>query len=243
MGLVKKQEHYRGPVLQLEKKIHHRFKNKAVAYEALCHKSYIYDGQTADFRHNERMEFLGDAVLGLIITDELFHRFGDYQEGELSVIKSMLIRRETLAALAKELDLGKLLFLSKGEDQSGGRQRDSIMANTLESVIGAIYLDAGHKAVKKFILNLFKELLDKIPHEVHMKEYKNLLQELSHIKFKTNPIYRIISETGPDHCKTFQSTVSINGTTLGNGEGLSKKEAEKNAAKAAYDTILNMPDF
>jgi ribonuclease-3 len=225
-------------ISNLEKTIHYHFKKKHFAHEALCHKSYIYDGPKEEIRDNERLEFLGDAVLGMVITDELFRRLSDYQEGELSVIKSTLIRRETLAILARALNLGQFLFLSKGEDNSGGRERDSILANTLEGLIGGIYLDGGIRAVKKFILSQFKELLHKIPHEVHMKEYKNLFQELSHIKFKSNPIYEITSEWGPDHKKFFEATVSVGGTIFGKGEGSSKKEAEKNAAKIAYEKLL-----
>lgn len=222
----------------LEKIIHHRFKKKHFAHEALCHKSFVYDGEKEDLKDNERLEFLGDSILGMVITDELFRRLEDYQEGELSVIKSTLIRRETLAMLARTLHLGKYLLLSKGEEASGGRDRDSILANAFEGLIGGIYLDGGIRAVKKFILLQFKGLLEKIPHEVHMKEYKNLLQELAHIKFKSNPTYAIVSETGPDHKKLFEATVSIQGEVYGKGTGLSKKEAEKNAARAGYEKIL-----
>ncbi|MBI1870342.1 MAG: ribonuclease III [Chlamydiae bacterium] len=225
-------------IADLEKVIAHVFRHKHLAYEALCHKSYAYDGQQKeDLRNNERLEFLGDAILGMIITDEIFRRLKDYQEGELSVIKSTLIRRETLAMLARKMDLGRFLFLSKGEEASGGRERDSILANAFEGLIGAIYLDRGVRAIKKFILSQFKELLKKIPHEVHMKEYKNLLQELAHIQYKSNPVYAIISETGPDHKKHFEATVTIAGEIFGHGAGASKKEAEKNAAQIAYDKI------
>lgn len=227
-------------ISKLEKVIHHHFKKKHFAHEALCHKSFVYDGKTSELKHNERMEFLGDAILGMIITDILFRRLTDYQEGELSVIKSTLIRRETLAMLAHHLNLGEFLFLSKGEEASGGRMRDSILANAFESLIGAIYLDSGIRSVKRFISTQFKELLSKIPHEVHMKEYKNLFQEMAHIKYKTNPLYQITSETGPDHKKIFEATVSINNEVFGHGTGSSKKEAEKNAAEAAYDKILKI---
>ncbi len=226
-------------ISKLEKAIHLRFKRKAFAYEALCHKSFVYDGPKSKLKDNERLEFLGDAVLGMIITDELFKKLKDFQEGELSVIKSSLIRGETLAMLSRSLKLGELLFLSKGEEASGGRERESILANAYEGLIGAIYLDRGIRVIKKFILSQFKHLLDKIPHEVHMKEYKNLLQELAHIQFKYNPVYAIISEVGPDHQKTFEATVSIHGEIYGKGTGNSKKEAEKNAAKVAYEALIN----
>lgn len=226
-------------VSNLEKAIHYRFKKKHYALEALSHKSFAYDNQKENPKHNERLEFLGDAVLGMVITDDLFRRFPDYQEGELSVIKSTLIRRETLAVLSRELDLGRFLLLSKGENLSGGRERDSILANTFESLIGAIYLDSGITAARKFILSQFKKFLSKIPYEVHMKEYKNLLQELSHIEFKVNPVYEIISETGPDHKKTFEAVVLIHGEPYGKGTGQSKKEAQKVAARTAYEKLLN----
>lgn len=224
----------------LEKVIHTRFKKKHYAHEAICHKSYAYDGRAEALKHNERLEFLGDAVLGMLITDELFRKLKDYQEGELSVIKSTLIRRETLAMLARTFNLGSFLLLSKGEENSGGRARDSILANALESLIGAIFLDRGVRVVKKFILTLFKELLEKIPSEVHLKEYKNLFQEMSHIKFKVNPTYQITSETGPDHQKLFEAVVTVHGEIFGRGTGHSKKEAEKNAAKVGYEKILKM---
>jgi ribonuclease-3 len=237
-----KTKHSEDTISNLEKIIRYRFKRKHFAHEALCHKSYVYDGPKEEIRDNERLEFLGDAVLGMVITDELFRRLSDYQEGELSVIKSTLIRRETLSMLARSLNLGHFLFLSKGEENSGGRDRNSILANTFEGLIGAIYLDGGIRATKKFILAQFKELLHKIPHEVHMKEYKNLFQELAHIKFKSNPVYQIISEKGPDHKKFFEASVSVNEKIFGKGEGSSKKEAEKNAAKMAYEKLLETND-
>lgn len=225
-------------VAQLQKKIRYRFKKKHHLYEALCHKSFVFDGPKAKLKDNERMEFLGDSVLGMIITDELFRKLEDFQEGELSVIKSTLIRRETLAALAKKINLGEYLLLSKGEENCGGRDRDSILANAYESLMGGIYLDGGIRSIRKFILFQFDELLKRIPHDIHMKEYKNLLQELAHIQFKANPVYQIVTEKGPDHQKFFEAVVSINQEVYGTGTGPSKKEAEKMAAQAAYEKLF-----
>ena len=222
-------------------------KKKALLNESLCHKSYVHDGNKHPVKDNERLEFLGDAVLGMVITEELMKKFPTYREGELSIIKSTLIRRETLAMLSGEMDLGKYLLLSRGEELSGGRERTSILANAFESLIGAIYLDSGVRASRLFILKRFKDLLSRIPEEVHHKEYKNLLQELAHIKFKSKPRYQIIHEDGPDHQKTFVTHVTIQGTVFGKGKGKSKKEAEKMAAKEGYYKILasdpNHPNY
>ncbi|MDP3981839.1 MAG: ribonuclease III [Chlamydiota bacterium] len=226
----------------LELIINHTFKNKHLALEAICHKSYIFDGNNHPVKDYERLEFLGDAVLGMIISEELMKKFPEYREGELSIIKSTLIRKDTLAMISGNIGLGKHLLLSRGEESSGGRERSSTLANTFESVLGAIYLDRGLRASRKFILACFKDLLLRIPEEVHHKEYKNLLQELAHIKFKSKPRYQIIHEEGPDHQKIFETLVMIKGEIYGKGKGNSKKEAEKMAAKEGYNKIIKDED-
>ncbi|OGS21864.1 MAG: ribonuclease III [Elusimicrobia bacterium RIFOXYA2_FULL_39_19] len=207
------------------------FSNKNLLLEAITHKSYAIESNKNYW--NERMEFLGDSVLSCVIADYLYTIYPDSTEGHLSRVKSQFVSRQTLTRWAKDLNLGKFILLSKGEEQTGGRERESILANALESILGAIYLEKGYLVVKKFIVNHFssKEHVTDI-------DYKSKLQEMIQAKHKILPIYAVVDESGPEHEKSFVIEVSVKNKVLGKGRGKTKKEAEQQSAKQALDSLL-----
>jgi ribonuclease-3 len=201
------------------------------------HRSYVH-GKSADRGlSNERMEFLGDSVLGLVVNEYLYNRYPDRDEGDLTKIKSLVVSRQVLAKKAEEMGLGKYLLLSAGEVESGGRKRSSIIADAMEAVIGAIYLDRGIEAAREFIRREILVGLHEITRSEEHTNYKSLLQELVQGSRKVHPVYRVQSERGPDHDKQFIVDVSISGKMYGRGTGKSKKEAEQSAAKAALENL------
>ena len=182
------------------------------------------------------MEYLGDAVLELIVSEFLFAKYTEYKEGELTSIRAAIVRTTSLAETALDLDLGKFLYLSKGEESTGGRKRPYILANTLESLFGAIYLDQGFEVVRTFIT---KTLLIKVPNIITNRldiDKKSKLQELSQEKFGITPSYELISAIGPDHAKEFTMSVKISSLVFGKGKGKNKQEAEENAAQDALNS-------
>jgi ribonuclease-3 len=224
-------------LLELQKAIGVRFKSPLILNQSLMHRSYVH-GKAAD-RHmsNERMEFLGDSVLGLVVNDYLYNRYPDRDEGDLTKIKSLVVSRQVLAKKATEIGLGKYLLLSAGEVESGGRKRSSIIADAMEAVIGAIYIDRGLEAAREFIRREILVGLHEITGAEEHTNYKSLLQELVQGSRKVHPVYRIQSEKGPDHDKQFIVDVSIAGRIYGRGTGKSKKEAEQSAAKSALERL------
>lgn len=212
------------------------FKDQKLLLEALTHRSYLNEHpQTRN--SNERLEFLGDSVLSLIISTELFQRFPKSPEGNLTGLRSNLVRAKTLSTVAQHLKLGEYLLMSRGEEKSGGRKNPSLLANTFEAVLGAIYLDHGLPSAKTF---LEKYLFPNIPQaikETEIYDFKSRLQEVTQEKNRVSPIYRVISETGPDHDKTFTVGVYVNRALLSNGTGKSKQEAEQSAARAALEKV------
>jgi len=219
------------------KQLNIQFNNLELFDIAFCHKSFAYENNLP--ANNERLEFLGDAVLSLIISDELYNHHPNMAEGKLSKIRSQLVSRRMLAHKSKMLHLDELLQLGKGEDQTGGRNRVSILAGVFESFLGAIYLDSGITMVREFIItyiiNTEKELFE----GDIIGDYKSDLQEVAQRKYQMIPIYRIISETGPDHHKDFIAEVYINDQIMGIGSGKSKKQAEVNAAKSALEKLTS----
>ncbi|MFN3966231.1 MAG: ribonuclease III [Endomicrobiia bacterium] len=215
---------------ELESILGIKFTNKHLLEEAITHKSYAIEKNKPYW--NERLEFLGDSVLSCVVADYLYSKFPDSPEGHLSRIKSQLVSRQMLVKLAKELNLGKFILLSKGEESTGGRTRESNLANAVEAIIGAIYLDKGFEMAKKFILK-------HIPSKQFSLEtdYKSKLQEISQAKYKILPVYRVVSENGPEHDKNFIVEVKIKNKILGIGKGKSKKEAEQQAAKEAIQKL------
>jgi len=199
--------------------------------QALAHRSWCaeHPGQ----EHNERLEFLGDAVLGLVVTDYLYRTYRDLPEGELAKARAAVVNSVSLATTARELQLGEALLLGKGEDSSGGRRKPSILADAMEALIGAIYLDAGYAATERVVLNLVGERLRESARGPGEEDYKTRLQELCAQTFDELPVYRL-SDSGPDHAKVFTAEVFVGGRAGGRGEGRSKKQAEQMAARHAW---------
>lgn len=216
---------------RLEKILGVTFTDKTLLETALTHRSYLNESKAVE--SNERLEFLGDSVLSLLVSTEIFRRFKKYPEGKLTSLRSALVRAKTLGDLAKKLSLGEFLLMSKGEERSGGRENHSLLADTLEAVLGAIYLDAGLDSVRNFLtLHLFP-LIDEVEKHEELKDFKSALQENVQETAKVSPIYRVIGESGPDHNKKFDVGVFLHGRELAVGHGKSKQEAEQEAAKIA----------
>lgn len=201
---------------------------------ALTHRSHAFEA--GGLPTNERLEFLGDAVLGLVVTDWIYHRFDDATEGRLAKIRAAAVNTQTLAGIARELGVGAAVRLGRGEEQSGGRDKDSILADTLEALLGAVYLDQGMETAREVIVGLFSGLLEEIAARRDSLDYKTSLQELTAGELSTLPQYTL-SEQGPDHEKVFTAVVAVAGEELGRGHGRSKKEAEQQAARAAYAVL------
>ncbi|HNT29674.1 MAG TPA: ribonuclease III [bacterium] len=223
-------------IAQLEKTIKVRFTDKQLLLTALTHRSYLNENRE-QAEHNERLEFLGDAVLELATTEYLFHTLPDKPEGELTSLRAALVRKENLDKVAQSLQLGEYLRLSKGEDAGGGRTNAYILANTVEALIGAIYLDHTYKTAKKFIETFVLPELPRIIENSLHRDAKSYLQELAQERVKVTPSYDIISESGPDHDKTFIAGVFFAGEEQGRGEGRSKQSAELKAAEDALKKL------
>lgn len=221
----------------LQKTLGVRFKDPHLLKQALIHDSYVHENPAVAPASNERLEFLGDAVLGLIFADKLHRDFPDSAEGELTRFRSLLVRGVTLARLAKDISLGDFLYLGRGEDGSGGRTKAGNLASALEAVIAAIYLDQGMMAARDFALSLFKGELEKIYSRQTYVDYKSQLQHLIQARYQEAPVYRIVDATGPDHERHFTAEAVIGDTVLGEGCGKSKKQAETAAARAALEKL------
>jgi len=216
-----------------EKLLGYRFRHRQVLKTALTHKSYANEKRLEATDHNERYEFLGDAVLELVVSHLLMENYPDQPEGELSKLRASIVNETTLASVAREHEIGDYLYLGKGEEMGAGREKNSLLANALEAILGAVYLDRGFKKAFKVIKRIALELFEQVGQEGFYKDYKTQLQERAQILFKTVPKYKLVGETGPDHNKTFEVNLMIRGETLGVGVGKSKKGAEQNAAKEA----------
>jgi len=212
----------------------YRFRDPALVLQAFRHSSYVNEHVGAGLEDNERLEFLGDAVLDLAVSHLLMEKNQAADEGELSRFRSMVVDEAGLHDVATRLQLGRYLLLGKGEDQSLGRQKPSILADVTEALIGAIYLDGGFDVTKKIIEKLFAPLLKKLETDDLVQDFKSLLQEFTQQTFKSLPKYRLTEETGPAHDKMFRIALVLNGAVLAEGMGKSKKEAEQCAAKEAY---------
>lgn len=216
----------------LESRIDYKFRNSLLLAEALTHPSMAYESRKPHF-DNQRLEFLGDAVLQLIITEELFRRFSDLPEGHLTKLRSRLVSRSGLSSLAVKIELGEYVLLGKGEEATGGRKRQSTLADTFEALIGAIYLDSGAEAVRNLIVRLIEDEVKAMDESPEERNPKGQLQEILQAIHPEVPVYRVLGQSGPDHRRVFQSEVSWNGTVLACGKGKSKKEAEARAAGEA----------
>lgn len=216
----------------LEKKIGVKFKDEELLRTALTHRSYLNENRDFHLPHNERLEFLGDAVLELIVTDHLYNIY-DNPEGDLTSWRSALVRGEKLAVLSERLGIGKALLMSKGEEKSGGRDRAGLLANAFEAVTGAMYLDQGYDVTKEFVhKTVVAELPKIIKNELH-RDAKSKLQEVTQEAVGLTPRYKVREETGPDHDKRFTVAVVVEDNELGTGQGSSKQQAEQRAAETA----------
>ena len=218
----------------LAKKLKLEFKNLNLLKEALTHRSYLNENPQIDWHHNERLEFLGDAVLELIVTDYLFKKFPNVPEGVLTSLRAALVNSHSLSELAKRLEIGKYILLSKGERKNNSqRGHQYILANAIEALVGAIYLDLGYKEAEFFINKYIISSLPKILETESWKDPKGLFQEEAQAKINITPSYKIIKEWGPDHAKKFITGVFLGDELVAKGEGESKQEAEVSAAKKA----------
>lgn len=234
--LHKKADTHNVNLEQVQSIIGYHFNDISLLNLALTHRSSVNSNQDTD-DSNERMEFVGDSVLGLVIAHQLFNDHPDWREGELTKVKALLVNEITLSEIGKEIGLNHQIFLSSEEEKSGGAERASIVSDAVESVIAAIYLDGGFEPAKKFILEQIYSRKAELRADSSQRNYKGELLELVQGKGESMPRYDVVSQTGPDHEKTFNVVVSISGRALGNGIGLSKKEAEQRAAAEALERL------
>ena len=223
-------------IKDLEEEIGYHFKNISLLQNALTHSSYANERWHNSLLSNERLEFLGDSILGMLVAEYLFRNFPDRPEGELTRMRADMVCEKTLAGVAEKIHLGQHLLLGHGEEQGGGRSRESILADAVESVIAASFLDGGMEAALHFIKTF---ILVEVPvSQLHNMDYKTKLQEL--VQQKKNQVlsYNLLSETGPDHDKHFEVCVALNGKEVGRGEGRSKKRAEQEAARLAINKLF-----
>lgn len=221
---------------ELEEKLGYRFRNRQLLEHALTHSSYANEHRASGITSNERLEFLGDSVLGMIVAEHLFRKHPDMPEGELTRTRAALVCEDSLYEVAMALNLGRYLKLGKGEAAGGGRERPSILADATEATLAAVYLDGGIDAVRTIIQTF---ILDKEQEKAVDRDYKTALQELVQRNPGQSIIYRLVDEIGPDHARIFVMEVSVGGTVIGQGRGRTKKEAEQLSAKAALKK-LNM---
>ena len=224
-----------------QKIIGYRFRDPRLLDEALTHKSHVNEARVKHVKHNERLEFLGDAVLTLIISEHLAASCPEFTEGELSKLKARLVSEVSLAGAARRLDLGALLRLGRGEELTQGREKPSLLANALEAILAAVYLDGGLEAARAFVLQTVAadlQDLQQVKGPSVTQDYKTKLQEWCQKEFDTLPHYLTVRESGPDHQKTFEVQLLINGDVRGVGVGKTKKEAEQRAAKQALAETL-----
>ena len=222
---------------ELEKKLNYTFRDPALLSEALSHSSYANEHRAAHLNSNERLEFLGDSVLGFVTAEFLFVQHPDLPEGDLTRIRAALVCEQSLYEVARKLELGKYLKLGRGEEAGGGRERTSILADATEAVFAAVYLDGGIGAASQLIHRVLLDAEKEEAVEERRRDYKTALQELVQRTPGRTITYQLVEETGPDHCRVFVMEVSVDGQVSGRGEGRSKKEAEQAAAKAALKLL------
>lgn len=224
----------------LEHRLRVRLSDCELLRQAVTHRSYL--GETTGFESNERLEFLGDSVIGMVVSEHLYKCLEGRPEGDLSKAKAVAVSEPTLADAARALEFQSAMLLSTGEHMSGGRDRDSILSDMYEAVVGVIYLDRGLDAARRFILRTLSSVLQQIEEGSHLRDYKSQLQQLSQSRHRVTPRYLVVHETGADHDKTFTVEVQIEGRTLGRGVGKSKKQAEQAAAGQALSLGLFMDE-
>ena len=219
---------------ELEEKLGYRFRDRGLLEHAMTHSSYANEHRGAGLTSNERLEFLGDSVLGVVVADYLFRKHPDMPEGELTRTRAALVCEGSLHEVARSLGLGRYLRLGRGEDAGGGRSRPSILADATEAMLAAVYLDGGMGAVRPIIRAL---ILDKEQEKAADRDYKTALQEMVQRRQGAAVSYLMVRESGPDHCRSFEMEASVDGEVIGTGAGRTKKEAEQMAAKAALERL------
>jgi len=224
---------------EIETKLGIVFKDKALLDTALTHRSYLNEHREASLQNNERIEFLGDAVLELIISTYLFKTYPEKSEGELTNIRAAVVRTESLAEESRNLGLGEHLRMSKGEKESGGRDKDYLLANTFEAILGAIYQDQGLDVCREYIERTLLKKVSRIVENNLFIDPKTQAQEIIQAKFKVTPIYEVVKQEGPDHDKIFTVGLKINNKQIAVGTGSSKQKAEEEAAKATVELLNN----
>ena len=222
----------------LQNELGYQFKDVALLTKALTHKSYVNE-KNEFIKDNERFEFLGDSVLDLIVSDYMVKKYTHYSEGALSKIRASVVNESGLASLSRKIGLGKYLLLGRGEDLSGGRNKSSLLANTFEALVGAIYRDSNLETTCRVLMPLLEKEIDAYAETCQFRDYKSDLQEYTQNKLLCVPAYKVNKEIGPDHDKRFEVVVLIRDEVCGQGIGRSKKEAEQAAAKIALDKYLN----
>jgi ribonuclease-3 len=222
-------------LIKLEKVLRLSFKDKNWLTQALTHRSYLNEHPHFG-SSNERLEFLGDAILEFWVSRELFSHFPQLPEGELTDLRAKIVRTESLADLARQLDLGQFLYLSRGEESGGGRENESLLADCVEAVIGAIFSDQGFTGVEEFLTDFIRPKIQEV-HSEELKDPKSIFQEIAQEKFRITPIYKVLKSQGPDHAKIFLVGAYLKEKQAGQGGGKSKQEAEQAAAKAALANL------
>jgi ribonuclease-3 len=224
-------------IAELQKTLGVSFNRPSLLEQALVHSSYINENPACTLGHNERLEFFGDAVLDFIVAGKLYQDFPLLSEGEMTRLRAALVRRDTLARVARDIRLGDFLYMGKGEESSGGRNKTPNLAWALEAVVAAVFLDGGIAAASGMIHGLLADEWQKLASQGTGIDYKSKLQELVQSRFQVTPAYRLVSETGPDHDKRFTVEVTVNSKVLGSGSGKSKKLAETEAARLALESL------
>lgn len=213
------------------------FKDKSLLTRALTHRSYLNENPDLPYLDNERLEFLGDAILDFVAAEFLYQRFPEMSEGDLTSLRAALVKGESLARFATEMGLPPYLLMSRGEDAAGGRTRAPLLAGAFEALIGALYLDQGFAAARDFVLRFVAPAADQIHHQRLDRDAKSMLQELSQGRLQVTPLYRLVETRGPDHAKEFTIEVVLKDQVYGRGVGRSKQIAEQEAARAALETL------
>jgi ribonuclease III len=224
-------------LLAFQKVLGFKFRDMDLLNRALTHRSYVNE-DPASPGNNERLEFLGDAVLGMVTASRLFTTLGDKAEGDLARIKSFVVSEEALSGMARALGVDAMLLVGKGEERSGGRTKKALLADALEAIFGAAFLDAGFEKARDLVLALITPEIDKVLSDTHRKDYKTLLQEYAQKYHKSCPAYTMDRKTGPDHDRTYWMSCNLMGSTFGPEAGKTKKDAEQAAAAIAYEAII-----
>jgi ribonuclease III len=224
-------------ITKLEDTLRISFSDSALLQQALVHRSYLNEKPDFELRSNERLEFLGDSILSAVVAEKLYIDYPDLSEGDMTKLRSALVRRETLSRIAQQLNLDDYLYLGRGEETSGGRAKESILADALEAVIGAVFMDQGFNVCRDLILRLYEGGVEKAVSARPTTDFKSRFQEVAQSKYHEIPEYRVISAEGPDHAKNFIVEVAVCGRVMGKGMGSTKLAAEQGAAKAALDGL------